>query len=150
MITINIYTIKQFKEMSGQYELDSKVIRSPQNAYEIVEAVLDLKHESVERFGILTLTTKNAVAGLHVLSMGSLNASIVHPREVFKAALLNNADSIICFHNHPSGDPTPSDEDVKLTKRLMDAGDLIGIEVMDHIVHGYERYISLKEQGFIF
>jgi len=81
--------------------------------------------------------------------MGSLNAAIVHPREVFRAAIKRSSASIICVHNHPSGDPTPSSEDVALTRRLMEAGEIIGIDVLDHIVIGDRRYVSLKEQGLM-
>ncbi|MNR56218.1 hypothetical protein D3C85_1767520 [compost metagenome] len=81
--------------------------------------------------------------------MGSLNASIVHPREVFRAAIKRSSASIICVHNHPSGDPTPSPEDISLTGRLVEAGAIIGIEVLDHVIIGDQRFISLKEQGFM-
>lgn len=81
--------------------------------------------------------------------MGSLNAAIVHPREVFRAAIKCSSASLICAHNHPSGDPTPSPEDIKLTKRLLEAGEIVGIEVLDHVVIGDGKFVSLKEQGFI-
>ncbi|MCP1312115.1 RadC family protein [Paenibacillus tyrfis] len=149
MITINIYTVKQFKEKSAKYDLSSRAIRSPQDAYNIVQSVLDLEHEACEKFGILTLNTKNFVAGLHVLSVGNLNSTIVHPREVFKAAILNNAASLVCFHNHPSGDPTPSQEDINSTLRLIEAGQILGIEVLDHVIIGEKRFVSLKEQGIL-
>jgi len=96
---------------------------------------------------LMFLNTKNQVIGRQTLSIGSLNASIVHPREVFKAAIRRSSASILCAHNHPSGDPTPSAEDVQLTKRLADAGQLIGIELLDHLVIGDNRFISLKEMG---
>jgi DNA repair protein RadC len=95
----------------------------------------------------LFLNTKNQVIGRQTLSIGSLNASIVHPREVFKAAIRRSSASIVCAHNHPSGDPTPSPEDIQLTKRLGEAGQLIGIELLDHLVIGDSRFISLKEMG---
>jgi DNA repair protein RadC len=81
--------------------------------------------------------------------MGSLNASIVHPREVFRAAIKRSSASIICVHNHPSGDPTPSPEDIQMTARLVEAGQIIGIEVLDHIILGDQNFISLKEKGFM-
>lgn len=81
--------------------------------------------------------------------MGTLNASLVHPREVFRAAIKCSSASLICVHNHPSGDPTPSPEDIALTKRLVSAGELVGIEVLDHLVIGDGRFISLKEQGYM-
>lgn len=149
-LTINVFTVKQFKVKAARYELESKVIRSPLDAYRIIQEVLDIEYEAVEKFGILTLTTKNGVAGVHVLSIGNLNSAIVHPREVFKAAILNNAASLVCFHNHPSGDPTPSQEDISLTRRLVEVGELMGIEVLDHvIIGGYGQYASLKERGLM-
>lgn len=83
------------------------------------------------------------------ISTGSLNASIVHPREVFSEAVKCGCNSIIFVHNHPSGDPTPSSEDIRTTERLVNAGDILGIKVLDHIVLGDGRYVSLKEQGYI-
>jgi DNA repair protein RadC len=81
--------------------------------------------------------------------IGSLNASIVHPREVFKEALKRSAASIICMHNHPSGDPSPSREDIEVTKRLVECGKLIGIDLLDHIIIGEQKYVSLKEKGYL-
>ncbi len=81
--------------------------------------------------------------------MGSLNASIVHPREVFRAAIKRSSASIVCAHNHPSGDPTPSPEDIQMTKRLVEAGDIVGIEVLDHLIIGDLRFVSLKELGLM-
>lgn len=151
MVNINIYTVKQIKEKGVRCDLESRVIRSPRDAYFAIEAVLDLEHEACEKFGILTLNTKNYITGLHVISIGTLNSAVVHPREVFKAAILNNAASLICFHNHPSGDPTPSPEDVNLTRGLIDAGRLIGIDVLDHVIIGAEgNYFSMKENGIAF
>jgi len=147
MKRINFYTIKQVKEKGGLYALESDIISSPFDAGNVIKIVLDLNSEAVEKFGIITLTTKNKVAGIHIISIGSLNTTIVHPREVFKAAILNNAASIILFHNHPSGDPTPSAEDIKVTKRLTDAGKIMGIAVLDHIVVGDGEYWSFKEKG---
>jgi DNA repair protein RadC len=148
MFKINVYSFKQVKENGGLYDLKSKFIRSPADVYELVEKVLDLSNEASEVFGIITLNTKNAIAGVHILSKGSLNASVVHPREVFKAAILNNAASLVCFHNHPSGNTSPSPEDIQLTQRLVEAGSIIGIEVLDHIIVG-DHFCSLKEGGYM-
>ena len=145
---ISRYSVKQVKEDTGIYEVDSKIVRQPANAAEIIQAVLNLQDEAQEVFGILTLNTKNAVAGVHVISIGSLGSTIVHPREVFKAAMLNNAASIVLFHNHPSGDTTPSAEDIGMTKRITEIGELMGIPVLDHVVIG-DGYTSLKERGLI-
>jgi len=107
-----------------------------------------LEDEPIEVFAVLCLTTKNEVAGYHEVGRGSLNACIVHPREVFKAAVLRNAASVLIAHNHPSGDPTPSPEDAALTDRLRDAGHLLGIDLLDHIVIGTNgRYFSFREAG---
>lgn len=126
---------------------ETVTIRSPQD----VAALLmeDLRYLQKEHFVCLFLNTKNHVIGQETLSMGSLNASIVHPREVFRAAIKRSSASIVCAHNHPSGDPTPSPEDVEITKRLVQAGEIVGIDVLDHIVIGDKRYVSLKELGFM-
>ena len=102
----------------------------------------------VEKFGIIALNTKNKIAGLHIIAVGGLNQASVEAREIFQQAILNNAASIILFHNHPSGEPKASKEDIRLTKRLDDAGQIIGVKVLDHIIIGEGiRYASLKEQG---
>jgi DNA repair protein RadC len=100
-----------------------------------------------EHFICLYLNTKNQIIARETIFKGSLNASIVHPREVFKEALRRSACSIICLHNHPSGDPTPSREDIEVTKRLVECGKIIGIEILDHIIIGEHKYVSLKEKG---
>ena len=103
-----------------------------------------------EVFGILVVDTRNRVTAMHIVSVGSLNGSLVHPREVFKAAILGNAAAIILFHNHPSGDPDPSREDRELTRRLVKAGRILGIEVLDHLVLGDDgRYFSFKERQLL-
>lgn len=101
----------------------------------------------VERFGVLLLDTRHRLVRTRVLSVGSLDASVVHPREVFREALFAGAAAIVLFHNHPSGDPSPSRDDVALTRRLVTAGDLVGIDVIDHIVLADSRYASMKELG---
>ena len=104
---------------------------------------------SVERFGVVLLDTKHRVLRATVLSVGTLDASLVHPREVFGAAAAAGAAALVLFHNHPSGDPTPSADDVALTARLVDAGELMGIDVVDHLVLGDVEYYSFKEKGKI-
>ncbi len=147
MTRINFYTLKMVKEGSALYEVP--VIKSPAEVYQAAKQLLALHEEPEEHFCILCLNTKNKIVGVHTISIGSLNASIVHPREVFKAALLNNANGIICLHNHPSGDPEPSREDIETTHRLVSRGNILGIKVLDHIIIGDGRYISLKEQGMM-
>jgi DNA repair protein RadC len=122
-------------------------IRSPQDAASFL--MEDLRYLQKEHFVVLFLNTKNHVVAQETLSMGSLNASIVHPREVFRAAIKRSSASIICVHNHPSGDPTPSPEDIAMTSRLVEAGQIIGIEVLDHIILGDQNFVSLKEKGYI-
>lgn len=97
----------------------------------------------------LLLNTKNGVIGKEVISIGSLNASIVHQREVFRPAIKRSAASIICAHNHPSGNPDPSPEDIAITSRLKETGEIIGIEVLDHLVFGNYTFASLKERGLM-
>ena len=101
----------------------------------------------VEHFGVLLLDTKHRVTRTTLVSVGSLDASIVHPREVFRAAAIAGAAAIVLFHNHPSGDPSPSDDDIALTRRLVRAGDLMGNTVLDHIIVAENRYASLRERG---
>ncbi|WP_082235967.1 RadC family protein [Halobacillus massiliensis] len=123
------------------------VIRSPEDGADyIMEEMRELKQE---HFVCLFLNTKNQVIHRQTIFIGSLNASIVHPREVFKEAVKRSAASIICAHNHPSGDPTPSQEDIQVTRRLNECGKMIGIELLDHIVIGDRKFISLKEKGYL-
>lgn len=144
MISINILTVKQVKEREGVYDCPA-TLNSPAEVNRAIRAIFELQEEAVEKFGFFSLNTKNAITGAHIVSTGSLNQTIVHPREVFKAALLNNAAAIILFHNHPSGDTTPSKEDTAMTARLGDAGKLLGIPVLDHIIVSSNDYVSLKE-----
>jgi DNA repair protein RadC len=103
--------------------------------------------QPVEQFGIVLLDTKHRVLRTKLLSVGTLDASLVHPREVFRAASAGGAAAIVLFHNHPSGDPTPSPDDVALTRRLRAAGDLMGIDVIDHVILADTRYFSFRERG---
>jgi len=101
-----------------------------------------------EQFLVACLDAKHAIIGVNVVSIGSLTLSIVHPREVFKPAILLNAHALIAAHNHPSGDPSPSAEDRTLTARLRQAGELIGIALLDHLILGDERTYSFADQGW--
>ena len=131
----------------AQKQEELLTIRSPQDAAGYLTELLCLDQQ--EKFYCLYLNTKNQVVFEKTIFVGSLNASIVHPREVYKEAVKWSAASIIVCHNHPSGDPTPSREDIEVTKRLIDAGEMIGIECLDHLIIGDRRYISLKEKGYI-
>ena len=100
---------------------------------------------TVEHFGVVLLDAKRRLLRTAVLSVGTLDASVAHPREIFREAALGGASAIVAFHNHPSGDPTPSRDDVQLTRRLMEAGEIIGIDVLDHLILAETRYFSFKE-----
>ena len=140
-----ICTVRLIKE--GALVCDRKTIKTPEDAHRILQGYFaDLP---CEHFIVMLLNTKNRVTAVSPVSTGSLNASIVHPRELFQRAILGNAASLILAHNHPSGDPTPSPEDVELTKRLVDAGKLLDITVLDHIIIGDGCFVSLKERGVL-
>jgi DNA repair protein RadC len=126
---------------------DAPTIREPKHAAELI--MEDMRYLKQEHFVSIFLNTKNQVLGVETLSVGSLNASIVHPREVFRAAIRRSSAAIICAHNHPSGDPTPSREDIHITERLAEAGRIIGIDVLDHLIIGDQKFVSLKEQGLM-
>ncbi|MBN9653830.1 DNA repair protein RadC [Halobacillus litoralis] len=135
------------KRMQKMKPVERYMIRSPEDGADfIMEEMRDLKQE---HFICLFLNTKNQVLHRQTIFIGSLNASIVHPREVFKEAVKRSAASIICAHNHPSGDPTPSQEDIQVTRRLKECGKMIGIELLDHLVIGDRKFISLKEKGYL-
>lgn len=119
------------------------------NPSDVVDLVMEMQFLDKEHFRVISLSTKNHVIGIDEVSIGSLNSSIVHPREVFKKALEKSAASVILVHNHPSGDPEPSREDIQVTNRLVKAGEIMGIEVLDHIIIGANRYKSLKELAII-
>lgn len=126
---------------------DRLTVRRPQDAADYL--MEQLRYLKKEHFICLFLNTKNQLITRETLSVGTLNASLVHPREVFRAAIKCSSASLICVHNHPSGDPTPSPEDISLTKRLVEAGELVGIDVLDHLVIGEHSFVSLKERGLM-
>ncbi len=119
-------------------------VKSPEDVSLLV--MDEMRRLDREHFKVFLLNTKNQVIGVELVSMGSLNSTIVHPREVFKNPIKRSAAALILVHNHPSGDPTPSREDIELTKRLAEAGSLLGINVLDHIIIGDNRFVSLKER----
>lgn len=126
---------------------DRLFIRKPQDAADLM--MDKLRHLKKEHFICLFLNTKNQIIAEETLSVGTLNSSLVHPREVLRAAIKCSSASFICVHNHPSGDPAPSPEDIRLTRRLAEAGELVGIELLDHVIIGDRQYISLKEEGLL-
>ncbi len=123
------------------------VIGSPESVADIY--MEELRYQKKELVKLLILDTKGAIVGDVLLSEGSLNSSIVHPREVFKEAIIRSANRLVLIHNHPSGDPEPSTQDIQLTNRLAEVGKLIGIELLDHIIIGDGEYSSLKRLGYI-
>ncbi|GEN45809.1 RadC family protein [Alkalibacillus haloalkaliphilus] len=126
---------------------DQYVIKSPEDGANFL--MEDLRGLKQEHFVALYLNTKNQIIHRRTIFIGSLNSSIVHPREVFKEAIKHSAASVICAHNHPSGDPSPSNEDVHVTRRLYESGKVVGIELLDHLVIGDHKYISMKEKGYL-
>ncbi|MEW4973136.1 DNA repair protein RadC [Bacillus stercoris] len=139
---VNIVSVKLVREAIILYKKRS--IRSPQDAYELAKSFLEDKDR--EHFIVVSLDTKNQPVSINTCHIGSLNASIVSPREVMKSAILSSAASIMVFHNHPSGDTSPSQEDISVTSRLQEAGNLMGIELLDHLIIGDGKYLSLKEK----
>lgn len=124
-----------------------RVIKTPDDAAALV--MEEMRHFDREHFRAILLNTKNQVIGTDKVSVGTLNSSVVHPRELFRNAIKRGAASVILLHNHPSGDPAPSREDKDITHRVMEAGKIIGIEVLDHIIIGDNKFISLKAHGLI-
>ncbi len=126
---------------------DSGSITSPKQAADLF--MEELRYKKKEYFKILLLNIKNRIISREEISVGSLNASIVHPREIFSIPLKKSAASVILFHNHPSGDPSPSQEDLEVTRRLVDAGNILGITVRDHIIIGDGCFFSFREKGLL-
>ncbi|MCL6625406.1 RadC family protein [Alicyclobacillus shizuokensis] len=143
-------------QIAAAVEIGRRIVRRPsarrlriRSAEDAAEYVMDrMRHLKKEHFITLHLDTKHCVIAEELISMGSLDASIVHPREIFKSAVKRSASAILCIHNHPSGDPQPSPEDIAVTRRLCEAGRLLGIDVLDHIVVGDGRFASLRAQGY--
>jgi DNA repair protein RadC len=104
---------------------------------------------AIEQFGVALLDTRQRLMRIRILFVGSLDQSVVHPREVFKEAAFASAAHVVLFHNHPSGDPSPSPDDVALTARMLKAGDIMGIEVLDHVILADQRYYSFWEAGYV-
>jgi DNA repair protein RadC len=136
------------KEVSTNCPTLSYAIKSPDDAAVIGREFMRIHEKPEEYMYMICMNTKNKVIGVFEISHGTVNASLVTPREVFQKALLANAVSIILMHNHPSGDCTPSRQDIEITSRLSEAGKLLGIDVLDHIIVG-DNYSSLKEKGHV-
>lgn len=135
------------KRMNQYKPNDRYVIRTPKDGADYI--MEEMRGLNQEHFVVLFLNTKNQIIHRQTIFIGSLNASIVHPREIFREAVKRSAASIICAHNHPSGDPSPSQEDIHVTRRLVESGKMIGIELLDHLVIGDRKFASLKEKGYL-
>ena len=142
------------KRMEEERREDSPVLDNPQTVVNFMRETNRLK--GVEEFQVLLLNTRKRLIRVEVISYGTLDTILVHPREVFRAAITGNAASIVLVHNHPSGDPTPSEADIKVTRDLIRAGQLLKIEVLDHVIIGRateqrtKDYASLKELGYFY
>ncbi len=136
-------TLELARRLAGPEGAVRPVLRTPREVY---EATADLRRERREHFVGLFLNTRNRLLVRETISVGSLNASIVHPREVFEPAIRHGAASLIVVHNHPSGETDPSEDDLGITRRLREAGDILGIALLDHVIVGGDGYTSLKEE----
>ena len=145
---MDLPTIKLIKEKTGIYHDGRKRINSPDTLHKIGKQILnEYIEEDREAFAVVLLDTKLKPIGHYVVSTGTLNQSLVHPREVFKKAIVASAYSIMLLHNHPSGDPNPSNEDKLITQRLVEVGKIVGIEVLDHLIVGRGNFYSFREKG---
>lgn len=142
---VNIVSVKLVKESSISYK--SRKINSPADVADLLRDFIG--DPDREMMIVVCLDTKSQPTNISIVSIGTLNSSLVHPRELFKIAILANSNSIIIAHNHPSSDTTPSQEDIQVTKRLVAAGEILGIEILDHVILGDNQYASLKERGVI-
>jgi DNA repair protein RadC len=131
----------------GESDYLNAVIKSPEDVFALFRRTFE--NQPVEIFLVIHLKSNNGVGAFEIVTKGTLNSSLVHPREVFRAAIIQNAASLILAHNHPSGNPEPSAEDVSITRQLVESGRLLGIPVHDHIIFADEVYTSFAERGLI-
>lgn len=141
-----VYETFAVKDSITNYLKTGTRFTAPRQVYETFSFLM---RETKEMFLTLHLDGKNRIICMDLVSIGSLNQSIVHPREIFKTACLSNAAAILCVHQHPSGDPSPSSEDISITRRIKEAGDIMGIKVLDHIIVGDGDYLSFVEKGLL-
>ena len=141
--------IKACFELGKREELEPELknfdIKNPEAVVKAIRA--SIKDKAKEHFKLILLNPRNKIIGISTISIGTLNASLVHPREVFKDAITHSAASVVLAHNHPSGDPEPSEDDIEITKKLVESGKILGIEVIDHIIIGKNDYYSFKAKG---
>ena len=155
--------IGEFADLPQLYRLDTfkvqlvaepgmnpgRPIRSSEDLYQYAKSVYATLDADKEHFTIISVNNKNRVHGFKVISTGTLTASLVHPREVWRAALYMCSAAVLFVHNHPSGDPAPSPEDIDLTRRLKQTADMLAIKIQDHIVLGHDRYFSFSDKGLL-
>ena len=145
--SLELLALLELAKRLGEKRGERSVVTCPEDAADY--AAPRLKYENKEHMCVMLLNVKNHIIAWEVVSIGSLTASVVHPREVFKPAIIKGAASIILVHNHPSGDPTPSKEDLEVTARMVQVGRVMDISVLDHIIIGGDSFISMKEKGVI-
>jgi DNA repair protein RadC len=149
MVNIQKFSLRVVKENGGRYDID-KTINNPIAARNLFIEVAELDKRTEEVFVMATIDVRNKVTGLFEVSTGTLNSSLVTPREVFKRAILQNAAGIVLGHNHPSGNIDASSDDINITKKLVKSGKILGVNVVDHIIVGNEgNYSSMKEENHI-
>lgn len=147
---MKLYNYKIVREKSETYYDGRKSLNTPTEAAKMFREFYKESYDlDKEHFSVIMVDTKNKVIGINLVSMGTVNQTLVHPREVFRPAVMASANSVFVCHNHPSGDPTPSREDITITKRLVEAGKMLGITVLDHVILGDKRHSSLRELGHI-
>lgn len=145
--SLELLALLELAKRLGEKRGERSVVTCPEDAADY--AAPRLRYESREHMCAMLLNVKNHIIAWETISIGSLDASVVHPREVFKPAIIKGAASIILVHNHPSGDPTPSKEDLEVTARMVQVGKIMNISVLDHIIVGGDKFVSLKEKGVI-
>jgi DNA repair protein RadC len=143
--------IKACFELGKRQDLEQEVVDFDiKKPHDVVKAVrCSIQDKAKEHFKLILLTARKKIIGIYTVSMGTLTASLAHPREIFKEAIMHNAASVVLAHNHPSGDAEPSEDDIKTTKRLVEAGKILGIEVIDHIIIAKNSFFSFKEKGLL-
>lgn len=152
MVKITKYDVELVKESTKLYDLDNKKISKSMDVAGHINTITEIYKSAVEKFGMLCLDTQGCIIGIHIITIGTLNQSIIDMRSIFQRALLNNACSIIIFHNHPGGTPQPSLEDIKVTESIKNASEIMQIKLLDHvIIWGEEdnQYTSFAEKGIL-
>ncbi len=143
--------IKACFELGKRQDLEPELrdidIKDPESVVKAVQATI--RDKAKEHFKLILLNSRNRIIGISTISIGTLDSNLVHPREVFKEAIAHSSASVVLVHNHPSGDPEPSEDDLIITRRLTEAGKILGVEITDHIIITKNRFFSFKEKGLI-